>query len=126
MAKKTPAPAPVVAQEQAPAPAVVQVTLPSGVVQAQLALPTLGTVVAARNVMARAASLQGLPTAASALTLRAGKPCRVRVPYTQAAWAACEKALREAGGTAPAPALAAASTGDFVTYAVRRGWLVPA
>ena len=132
-ASPVPAPAPV----QAPAapvvaPAPVQAAVPAATVVAGpkqgtqlLAVAHFGGAVpAARNVLARASSLCApVPAALQGVLLQAGRPCRVRVPYTQAAHAACVAALAAAGGKAPAATLAAASTTDFVRYAVRRGWL---
>lgn len=81
---------------------------------------------AARNVVKRAATLGTLGSGVQAQVLRAGKPCKVRVPYTVECWARVSQALASAAGNqAPASALAAVSTGDFVNYAVRSGWLVP-
>ena len=83
------------------------------------------TVVAARNVLARAASLDKVPTALAALTLREGRPCKVRVPYTVAGVTAMLNHIAAHGPTTGAE-LAGIANGDLLTYAVRRGWLVPA
>lgn len=82
-------------------------------------------VAAANNVLARANSLCAAHKEAD-LKLRAGKPCRVRVPYTLASWEKCEQFLLGAGGVARAGDLSAVATTDFVRYAQRRGWLVAA
>lgn len=129
VAAQVAAPAPVQAPVQAvaapakPAAVVVQPAEPGGA--SLLAVPALGApVVAARNVLARASSLCSAPPATlQGVKLTAGAPCKVRVPYTLAAWSQVEAALKKAGGAAPAAELCAASTTDFVRYAVRRGWL---
>ena len=83
------------------------------------------TVVAARNVLARAANLGNVPSALAALTLREGRPCKVRVPYTVAGVTAMLNHIAAHGPTTGAE-LAGIANGDLLTYAVRRGWLVPA
>jgi hypothetical protein len=81
---------------------------------------------AAKNVLARAASLGNIPTELAAKRLALGPVlCGVRVPYTVQCWLAVQAALAAAGGTATGAALAGASTGDFVRYAVKNRWLAP-
>jgi len=105
-------------------------TLPQASTTAETApLPTTVSVAgahvpAARNVVARAAALANVPAALANVALVAGKPCRVRVPYTLQCWEACKAAL--AKGPQTGAALASVSTGDFVRYAVSNKWLVPA
>ena len=82
----------------------------------------LGTMAAAPNVRARAATLCSGNVPAT--LVQAGVPCKVRIPYTLACWAAAQQVLAQAGGKAPAAQVAQASTVDFVRYAMRRGWLV--
>lgn len=82
---------------------------------------------AANNVAARHATLGNLPAALASVSYTVGRPCKVRVPYTQQCWAQVAAVLEANGGTATGAELAAASTGDFVAYAVRKGgWLVAA
>lgn len=89
-----------------------------------LSVKALGEpVIAAPNVRARAASLTNLAAGKAELTLKAGVPCKVRVPYTVACWERVQAELAKGKGQAPATKLAAVSTGDFVQYALRRKWL---
>ena len=83
------------------------------------------TVGAARNVLARHANLANVPPALAGLTLRQGRPCKVRVPYTMAGVTAMLDHIAKHGPTTGAT-LAGVANGDLLTYAVRRGWLVPA
>ena len=83
------------------------------------------TVVAARNVLARHANLANVPPALAGLTLRQGRPCKVRVPYTMAGVTAMLDYIAK-HGPATGATLAGVANGDLLTYAVRRGWLVPA
>jgi hypothetical protein len=83
------------------------------------------TVTAARNVLARAANLDKVPTALGSMTLREGRPCKVRVPYTVAGVTAMLNHIAIHGPSTGAE-LAGIANGDLLTYAVRRGWLVPA
>ena len=127
MAKRTPqAPAPV----QAPNP-LPTVATPTATVQAAVApLPTVVSlcgqhVAAAANVVKRASTLANVPAAIAGVVLVAGKPCKVRVPYTQAAMAAILGHISQ-HGPATASQLASVANGDMVRYALRSGWLVPA
>ena len=135
MARKSPAPvvatvatpAPVAAATQPVAPAAVAVPGPKTGTQLLQVQAFGAPLVAAKNVLARAGSLcSAVPSTLQSVQLAAGRPCKVRVPYTLAANAAVQAALAAAGGKAPASELAKASTTDFVRYAVRRGWLVVA
>ena len=83
------------------------------------------TVVAARNVLARAENLDKVPSALASITLREGRPCKVRVPYTMAGVTAMLNHIGQHGPSTGAT-LAGVANGDLLTYAVRRGWLVPA
>lgn len=105
---------------------------PTSTTPAVAPLPTVVSVAgqhvtAARNVVARAATLGNLPAALVAVQLQANpaKPCKVRVPYTVQCWQAMQAVLTANGGTATGAMLAQASTGDMVRYAVARKWLVP-
>jgi hypothetical protein len=82
-------------------------------------------VVAARNVLVRAANLGNVPAALANATLVAGRPCKVRVPYTQAGVLAMLDHIAKHGPSTGA-ALAGVANGDLLTYSVRRGWLVQA
>ena len=110
--KSSPAPEAVVLAPAAPA-------LP---VEVTVAGATVG---AARNVLARHANLANVPTALAGLTLRVGRPCKVRVPYTVAGVTAMLNHIAIHGPSTGAE-LAGIANGDLLTYAVRRGWLVPA
>lgn len=90
----------------------------------QVAVGTLAGIAAANNVAARAASLHKVPVLLAAVSYTLGKPCKVRVPYTLACYQAVAAALAE--GPATGEVLSKASTGDFVKYAVKNGWLVAA
>lgn len=120
--------APVVVDSAAPAAPAAETHKGSMVVvegKAQLHLPGLGNMAAAQNVLARAASLRSdLPADLAGAVFVAGKPCKVRVPYTLACWERVAATLASGGGSATAGSLAAVSTTDFVRYAFRRGWLV--
>ena len=105
---------------------------PTSTTPAVVPLPTVVSVAgqhvtAARNVVARAATLGNLPAALAAVQLQANpaKPCKVRVPYTVQCWQAMQAVLTANGGQATGAMLAQASTGDMVRYAVARKWLVP-
>ena len=82
-------------------------------------------VVAARNVLVRAANLGNVPAALANATLVAGRPCKVRVPYTQAGVLAMLAHIAQHGPSTGAT-LAGVANGDLLTYSVRRGWLVQA
>ena len=105
---------------------------PTSTTPAVQPLPTVVSVAgqhvtAARNVVARVATLGNLPAALAAVQLQANpsKPCKVRVPYTVQCWQAMQAVLAANNGTATGAMLAQASTGDMVRYAVARKWLVP-
>lgn len=105
---------------------------PTSTTPAVAPLPTVVSVAgqhvaAARNVVARAATLGNLPAALAQVQLQANaaKPCKVRVPYTVQCWQAMLAVLAANNGTATGAMLAQASTGDMVRYAVARKWLVP-
>jgi hypothetical protein len=83
------------------------------------------TVSAARNVLVRAANLGNVPAALANATLVAGRPCKVRVPYTQAGVLAMLDHIAKYGPSTGAT-LAGVANGDLLTYSVRRGWLVQA
>jgi hypothetical protein len=83
------------------------------------------TVPAAANVAARAANLGKLPAHIASGTYVLAKVPKVRVAYTNA----CLAALQQVGGVghvATGAQWAQFTTGDFVGYAVKSGWLVPA
>jgi hypothetical protein len=80
-------------------------------------------VVAARNVLVRAANLGNVPAALASATLVAGRPCKVRVPYTQAGVLAMLEHIAQHGPSTGA-VLASVANGDLLTYSVRRGWLI--
>jgi len=80
-------------------------------------------VVAARNVLVRAANLGNVPAALASATLVAGRPCKVRVPYTQAGVLAMLDHIAQHGPSTGA-VLASVANGDLLTYSVRRGWLI--
>lgn len=102
-----------------------QPTTPVAAPAAPLPPVTVGgqVVATAANVQRRVATLGNVGNMGT-ITLTAGRPCRVRVPYTIACYDQCMAALTAAGGTATGAALAQASTGDFVKYATKNGWLV--
>lgn len=121
---------------KAPAPATAQAmptlaTLPPATVTpAVQPLPTVVSlcgqhVAAAPNVVRRAATLGNVPAAMASVVLVAGKPCKVRVPYTMQAMQAILGHIAQ-HGPATAATLASVANGDMVRYAVRSGWLVPA
>lgn len=126
----TPAPAAnpfaaLAATPAAPAPSAHAVMVAKAqAVNNQVAVGTLAGIVAANNVAARAASLAKVPAQVAAVSYTLGRPCKVRVPYTLAGYRLVAGVL--AAGPATGQALAAASTGDFVRYAVKNGWLVAA
>ena len=114
-----------VAAPVAPAPSAHAVMVAKAqAVNNQVAVGALAGIVAANNVAARAASLAKVPAQVAAVSYTLGRPCKVRVPYTLACYQAVAGVL--AAGPATGQALAAASTGDFVRYAVKNGWLVAA
>lgn len=81
---------------------------------------------AAKNVLARAATLGNVPSALAAVRLVLGPvPCRVRVPYTQQCWSAIAAHIAQ-HGAATGQTLAGISTGDFLKYAVKNRWLAVA
>lgn len=83
-------------------------------------------VAAARNVLARSATLGNVPSALAGVRLTTGPVvCRVRVPYTQQCWAQVQAHLAQ-HGPATGATLAGVSTGDFVKYAVKNRWLAAA
>lgn len=91
------------------------------------AVSVLGaTVKAADNVAARATTLGNLPATVAATSYVLAKAPRVRVPYTAAALAGMVDKVGGVGTVALGSAWAAASTGDFTSYAVKSGWLVKA
>lgn len=83
-------------------------------------------VLAAKHVVAKqlAGSMSTVPAAIAASTYVLGRPCRVRVPHTITAYAACSALL--ASGAASGAALVAASDSSFVPYAIKNQWLVAA
>ena len=84
-----------------------------------------GVPVFAKHVFAKvqAGAMGNLPAARRGVVVKAGVPCKVRVPINVAQWHACEAVLAKHDGQAPAEALAAATSGDFVGYAIARKWL---
>lgn len=83
------------------------------------------TVTAAANVAARAANLGKLPAHIATGTYVLAKVPKVRVAYTSA----CLAALQQVGGighVATGAQWAQFTTGDFVGYAVKSGWLAKA
>ena len=125
MAKRTPqAPAPAQAPSPLPTVATPQATVQPAVQPLPTVVSLCGAhVAAAPNVVKRANSLGKVPQAIAGVTLVAGKPCKVRVPYTQAAMAAILAHLAQ-HGPATAAQLASVANGDMVRYAMRSGWLV--
>lgn len=115
------------AAPQAPAAPVAVAGAPAAPVLPVAVVVAGQQVAAAKNVLARAATLGNVPSALAAVRLVVGPvPCRVRVPYTQQCWSAVQAALATAGGAATGQTLAQASTGDFVKYAVKNRWLAVA
>ena len=108
----------------APAAAKGATAVSAAMLAAGVAVGSMAGVVAARNVVARTASLGNVPAAMAAHSYILGRACKVRVPYTLACFNACSAML--AKGPQTAASLALASTGDFVRYAVKNGWLVAA
>ena len=117
--------APATAPATAPAAAApaLTVTLPTGV-----AVPAVlcggASVQAAPNVVKRTAKLGKVPPALASVRLVAGRPCKVRVPYTLQGVTAMLAHIAT-NGPSTGTALAAVANGDLLGYAVRSGWLVP-
>ena len=81
-------------------------------------------VLAAPNVAARGTALNNVPANMAPQNYTLGRPCKVRVPYTIASYNGVVELLAEKGGYATGAEIAAASTGDFLRYAVKSGWLL--
>ena len=85
-----------------------------------------GVPVFAKHVFAKvqAGTMATLPAARRGVVVKAGVPCKVRVPINVAQWQACEAVLAASPtGKVPVELLAAATSGDFVGYAIARKWL---
>ena len=87
---------------------------------------TTANVYAAKHVVAKqlAGTMGAVPAAIAACSYILGRPCRVRVPHTITAFAACAKLL--AAGAATGAALVVASDASFVPYAIKNQWLIAA